>query len=314
MNSPLFTLVDVGARGGIHPRWRRFADALRVIAIDADDQTDTAPPVEWRIARYECIRAAAGSAPGSIDLYITREPGCSSTLRPNRALLDKFPESERFDVVKTTTVNVLPLDYIVRDHDVDRVDFIKLDTQGSELSILKGSTAALASAVGVEVEVEFLPLYEGQPLFGDVDSFLRSHGFELFDLNRAYWRYRAQPAAGRGQLVFADALYFRSADSIGTTPGAGLRLARMVLAAAAYGYVDYAHELLTRGERQALTQVERDQASSWLERAAPGGRVASLTRKMRGFGRLSQALARVADALRPDHWAYLDQRLGNSRK
>ena len=313
--SPFFTLVDVGTRGGIDPRWRPFADVLCVVAIDADEKAE--PGDARGVARYELIRAAVGPSTGSANFYVTRDAGCSSTLRPNRELLAQFPDAERFDVVNIMTVNPRPLDQIVREHDVAGVDFVKVDTQGSELSILAGSTAALASAVGIEVEVEFLPLYQGQPLFGEVDSFLRASGFELFDLNRVYWRRQARPAAGRGQLVFADALYLRSVDHLAdASRSAGLPLAKAVLAAAAYGYVDYGRTLLAWGrERQIFGNGEADLAEVWLDRAFQRpGRLARLTGTVKGVGRVSRALARLAEVLRPDHWTYVDGRLGNSSK
>ena len=315
--SSLFTLVDVGARGGVDPRWRAFADVLRVVAIDADEHANPLPPADWGIARYDCIRAAVGPSAGSLNLYITRSPGCSSTLRPNNSLLDQFPESERFDVVELATVRSLPLDQVVSDGRIDHVDFIKLDTQGSELSILKGATGALASAVGVEVEVEFVPMYEGPPLFGDVDAFMREKGFVLFDLNRGYWRHQARPAAGRGRLIFADALYFRPPEHFAAeSTGAGPRLVKAVLAAAAYGYADYARTLLAWGTgHQMLGNTEAGLAEGWLARAnhqSPG--LLRLMWRLRGMGRLSHAVARLADVMRPDHWAYVDQRLGNTRK
>lgn len=57
------------------------------------------------------------------------------------------------------------------------VDAIKLDTQGSELDILRGASRALSSCTLIEIEVEFNPIYEGQNLFCDVDRFLRDRGF-----------------------------------------------------------------------------------------------------------------------------------------
>ena len=56
---------------------------------------------------------------------------------------------------------------------MDRVDFIKLDTQGSELDILHGAGSLLDNCSGLQLEVMFSPLYEGQPLFADVDAYLR---------------------------------------------------------------------------------------------------------------------------------------------
>src|ERR1700740_820321 len=90
--------------------------------------------------------------------------------------------------------------------------FLDLDTQGSELEILQGAKRFLStSIVALKCEVEFSPLYEKQPLFGDVDRFLRECGFVLFDLSRSRYRRENFPrhALTRGQLLWGDALYFR---------------------------------------------------------------------------------------------------------
>jgi hypothetical protein len=99
---------------------------------------------------------------------------------------------------------------------VERVDFLKLDVQGAELSILRGAGEIFRrSVVGLEIEVEFLPLYHGQPLFGEVDAYVRSMGFELFELRPTNWVYSAgADRATRGQLAFADALYFRNPEML----------------------------------------------------------------------------------------------------
>ena len=56
------------------------------------------------------------------------------------------------------------------------------------MSILKGGRKSLRNAVGLELEVEFAALYENQPLFNEIDSFVRNEGFELIDLRRYFWK------------------------------------------------------------------------------------------------------------------------------
>ena len=50
-------------------------------------------------------------------------------------------------------------------------DFVKLDTQGTELYILKGMQHTLTRSIfGVEAEVQFIEMYRGQPLSKKIDS------------------------------------------------------------------------------------------------------------------------------------------------
>ena len=52
-------------------------------------------------------------------------------------------------------------------------DLIKLDTQGSELDILKSlSSKQLDEVIYIEIEAEFIELYKNQPLFRDIDLYL----------------------------------------------------------------------------------------------------------------------------------------------
>ena len=108
--------------------------------------------------------------------------------------------------------------------------------------------------LGLEVEVEFHQLYEKQPTFSDIDMFVReSLKLELQDLRKTYWKYTQGVGYGttKGQLIFGDALYFRSPQSI-LKLGKDLNREEMAskiimacLMAIVYGYIDYALFLLS---------------------------------------------------------------------
>jgi len=61
-------------------------------------------------------------------------------------------------------------------------DFIKIDTQGYELEILKGGERTLAAAEFVLLEVSFLDIYKNCPLANDVLSYMSSKGFVVYDI------------------------------------------------------------------------------------------------------------------------------------
>lgn len=55
---------------------------------------------------------------------------------------------------------------------------LKLDVQGCELGVLEGGHQLLRQVQYVQVETSFAPLYEGQPSFGDLYTFLSGAGYD----------------------------------------------------------------------------------------------------------------------------------------
>jgi len=61
-------------------------------------------------------------------------------------------------------------------------DFIKIDTQGFELEILKGGAKTLQSAKAVLLELSFLNIYKGAPLAAEVIAFMEKNNFVVYDI------------------------------------------------------------------------------------------------------------------------------------
>jgi FkbM family methyltransferase len=139
-------------------------------------------------------RAALGAQEGEVSLNVTAHDPGSSLLPPSRE--NRAYWQEQMDVVRTVQTPVVRMDGAVE----GPVDVIKLDLQGYELPALQGATGLLPETRLVIAEVEFVELYEGQALFGQVDAFLREQGFELFNFYSLYTQRD-------GQLVYGDALY-----------------------------------------------------------------------------------------------------------
>lgn len=247
-------LVDVGARGGLKRNWAAAAPHLRLLGFEPDrrEYDRLVQTVRDGGIAAEYFNIALHNRRGTVPLYVARDRGLSSIFEPDRAFLDAFPDARRFDIESVQQVEVDTLDSQLRARGIDDIDFIKADTQGSELFVLQGSSEALQrAAVGVEVEVEFTPIYTGQPSFAEVDGFMRSLGFLLFDLKPCYWKRAAGWKAGGsyGQIVWADALYLKSIPALSATlsqlpPDVRKSKAlRAISVALLYGYVDYALDM-----------------------------------------------------------------------
>jgi FkbM family methyltransferase len=276
--SPLVVL-DVGARGGAPERWHGLGHPVVVCGFEPDAgacrelneamaATPNGPDVPLR-----CYPIALAEAAGPRTLYLYRDRRLSSFLRPNSPWLRAFPVDRllsdgAFLVDHETTVTCMTMDEFCDRHGFTEVDFIKLDTQGSELEILRGGAQALRRAFAVEVEVEFVQEYLGQALFGEVDAFLRGHGFQLFDLSRQWWK-RDVPddVVSRGQLIFGDAVYMR--DLLAPEQAVAwlepappkVKLMKTILIAGRLGYSDYALQLLDAYRAEGL--IEAADHAAW---------------------------------------------------
>lgn len=99
--------------------------------------------------------------------------------------------------------------------EVGAIDYLKLDVQGSELSVLRGAPCKLASTLVVETEAQFVPFYKHQPLFAEVDQELRGAGFLLHRFGPMVSRVfkpmliRDNVYAGLSQTLWSDAVYVR---------------------------------------------------------------------------------------------------------
>src|SRR5205823_4562581 len=137
-----------------------------------------------------------------------------------------------FTVVQTQEVQTIRLDEV---QDCPLPDYVKIDVQGAELDVLQGASAALANAVVLETEVEFVPLYKGQPLVGDVQRFLTGHGFVLhkfIDIGGRSFRPLFpgnNPFAAISQVLWADAIFVRDFTALGRLTAVQLLKAATVL-------------------------------------------------------------------------------------
>ena len=158
-NSAALGFIDVGAAGGLEPRWKIIENHLDYTGFEPDKRSFDAlthSNTKFPVDRRKIFPTALWDSTHTLEINMCSKPQVSSYFTPNRTFLDRFPNSDRFDVKYRTTMEWVALD----DLDISANDFIKIDVQGGELSVLKGAARTLSSKLGVEAVVEFIPLYD----------------------------------------------------------------------------------------------------------------------------------------------------------
>lgn len=212
-------LVDVGAAGGVHPAWRRIArhaigvgfepDAREAAALSAAQQVFK----KWIFCPVIAVPAAAPA--GRATLHLTRSPQCSSTLHPLTPALAEWAFADFFEVVEARDCPAQPLADALRAAGLDRVDWLKCDTQGTDLRLYLSLPAAWrARLLAVEFEPGLIDTYEGEDRGVEVLAAMAREPFWLAGLSVGCTP-RGRPALLTRHLGPAGAKWFRR-----LTPGA----------------------------------------------------------------------------------------------
>ena len=198
-------VVDIGCRWGFAERFMRDDGLFRVYGFDPDIEECQRLNQRYEGSDVSIVPLGLAGVAGKRRLFMTHEPACSSLIEPDPTLTEHYPALRCAQHVSTVEVDTTTLDAWAATHGVPNIDYIKVDTQGTELEILKGGIHILQSARCLEVEVEFNPIYLGQPVFSDVDLFLRSQGFVLWKLtNQVHYSRDGAPDTPIGD----DTIYY----------------------------------------------------------------------------------------------------------
>jgi FkbM family methyltransferase len=312
-NNPLL-LIDVGASGGVHPRWPKFTSCYKALLFEPD-------PREAIILKSRnkenltVIESALSDSEKTIDFHLCKKQQVSSIYLPNFELVNKFPDPERYEVLRSIKMKADSLDNQLQKNNIKDTDFIKLDTQGSELSILQGGVNTLKNVIGVEIEVEFIELYQKQPMFCEVDSFMRNNGFQLFDLRRYYWRTKEEDnyyGNQKGQLVFGEALYFKPPEEVISAERiTSEKVVRAIFIYLVYGYPGLSKDLLKAGSRTKILPKETCDTiySIILNFRKSGFKIPDF----KGKGRVLRMAHKIAEVFAPNNNWYCgtDESIGN---
>ena len=203
--------IDVGAAGQIIPRWKRIEKYVNYYGFEPDKRSrEELLAQENNCKSYYLDSKIISNKSEVTEIHLCKAPMTSSVYAPNRSFVDLFAEAERFDIVSKEKLNATTIDKL----EIENIDFIKLDIQGGELNALKGAEKTLNNCLGLEIEVEFLPIYKNQPLYADITNFLKKHQFEFIDFLRICRWERNNIYTNMGQAAWGDGLYLKTPEFV----------------------------------------------------------------------------------------------------
>ena len=147
LEKKLFTLVDVGATGGMDGNWNEIKKNCHYITFDPDPRAQ----IISSYAKHTNYNLALWSdKKENIPLYLTQYQAASTLLQLNKNTLSAFLNYDCHEEIKISKINANSIENSLN----DSFDFIKVDAEGADLEILKGAEKFLKdSCLVIEFEV-----------------------------------------------------------------------------------------------------------------------------------------------------------------
>jgi len=198
-------LLDVGANVGQYAK-NRIATGYtgRIVSFEPLSSArvellrEASAHLNWEVAG----QYAVGDHQGTATMNISENSVASSILSATNTHLQHSPHAVQ---VSTEVVPMERLDHLAKPFvEKSQNPFLKIDVQGFEDQVLGGATNILPNLVGLQLELSFIPIYEGQKLFPEMFSLITSMGFVLYRMIPAWIDLKT------GRWLQADGIFFRS--------------------------------------------------------------------------------------------------------
>lgn len=224
---PVF--VDIGASGDLYGPWKDIAPYAVCLAFDPDKREiahitkGQSPYRELRVRNTIVVPDNRTET----DFYLTHSPFCSSTLPPETEKLKDWAFASLFNVEKKTKFKAENLKTALAESGLNRIDWFKADTQGTDLSIWKSVPPELAKNVlVVDLEPGLIDAYRGEDKAWQVLEYMEKQDFWLVSMKvqpvKRLSRKLADSLSGEDKPAVERA----SADAAGWTEMSYLRMPR----------------------------------------------------------------------------------------
>lgn len=167
------TVIDVGVANGTFPLYNTFPGAFHLLVEPLDEHRSS---IESILRQYNgsFVIAAAGAMAGQVELNVHADHLDGSSIL-------KEQMGSEYDGLQRI-VPMITIDSLVKDKKLKSPFVIKVDVQGFELDVMKGSEGTLSGTELVLMEVSLFKFMKGAPEIFDVISYMKRQGFVVYDI------------------------------------------------------------------------------------------------------------------------------------
>jgi FkbM family methyltransferase len=156
-----------------------------------------------KLPNIKCFNVALSNMSGQVDFHVNKSYATCSILATHPDSSKNWNE-EALCTTQKIKIKSITLDDFVAQNQIEKIDILKLDTQGTEYQIIEGASKSIEhkKISLIYLEIITMPTYQQQKEFDEILLLLRSKGFVLYNLyNFSY--------TNLGELRQVDAIFVR---------------------------------------------------------------------------------------------------------
>lgn len=281
-----FVLFDIGVSQGIEDHWLSLGDNLRAIGFDPlikEINRLNNENQNKNIVYYDAFITSPKKKSKKNNKSHSWAPNSyqrSSAIKASEIIKKPFKYNfNNNDPELLLSEKIFSIDEYCHNNNLENVDFIKIDTDGSDLDVINGALETLnnKNVLGLFVECQFQGgISNNDNTFANIDKVLRNNGYSLFDLETYRYSKKALPdqfsydifaQTQSGQILAGDALYIRDYLADGYKKKfvklSKLKLFKLIIIFEIYGLDDCAAELIIEMEKEKI--IPNKISVKWLD-------------------------------------------------
>jgi FkbM family methyltransferase len=194
------TFIDIGANKGQFSLAARhaYSDAAIISFEPLSGPAEIFKKVFTKDQNIVLHQSAIGPQKDTVEMHVSNREDSSSLLPIGNKQSSMFPGTEESH---NEEIKVAPLNHFLSKKDLTKPVFVKIDVQGYELEVLKGSKNLIDEFDYIYVECSFVELYEGQALADEVIAYLANYSFKLKGVYNTF--YDKKGIAVQADLLFS---------------------------------------------------------------------------------------------------------------
>ncbi|HMC02086.1 MAG TPA: FkbM family methyltransferase [Flavobacteriaceae bacterium] len=198
--------VDVGAKDSLESI-ERLSSIIDIVGFEPNPKEFSILERKYLNNNFKSLqleKSGLSDEDGKMTFNITKHSSMSSLLDLDldnyKKHFGSYKEFENWEnnveVEQSIKVTCTTIDNYFKE-DTSKIDFLKIDTQGTELKILRGAQKLLDQKriFVLKIEVSTVATYKDQEMFSDIDIYLRKKGYVLVDF--ITYKERYEPVFGK---------------------------------------------------------------------------------------------------------------------